>query len=171
MAKQIFGLTKKDKKAVQGGITRAKNNPLGGAGQKRERRQQPDIIDDGDYFRISNTSGDHESGQWVSIDDGFDPDSSICGVAPVNQFLADVDAVELELTTTTGTVFIYIESELVGDPATSATATIEQSTSYPEWEDDKGKQVKYRISFTSNIINVIAPVKMIFPVVIGDCDE
>lgn len=145
------------------------SNIRGTAGRGSQHRPDENIQSDKDYFRIRNSSSDHPSGQWVSIDDGFDPDSAYCGVAPVNQFLANVDAVELELISTTGTGFIYIESVLVGDPATSATATIEQSTSYPEWEEDKGKQLKWRISFTANKISGIYPVKMILPIVIGAC--
>ncbi len=94
------------------------------------------------YFKVINTSD--ATSQKIKIVDELDITAVNCGKVQINQFTNDVAATEL---TITADAFIYIEAALVGDPATSATATIEQSQTYPVYEADKTKVLISRVTW------------------------
>lgn len=105
--------------------------------------------------------------QKIKIVDGADTEASNCGKFNVNKFMADVVSDEF---TITEPCFIYLESVLIADPATSAVVVLKQSSSYPEYEDGYARQVVSRVGFEDGKITYHSqePISQ-FMHVIGEC--
>lgn len=145
MGGRIYGLTHEDKSAVKKGIERAKNNPLGRRGSKKDRRPQPQIELEKAYFQVLPTAVDK-----ITIVDGFDQENAVCWEGILNEF--DVTCLATELTITAD-AWIYALAVPVGaDPWTDITVTIEQSSSKPLYEANKSKKLISRVTFANGAI-------------------
>ncbi len=85
----------------------------------------------------------------IKIVDGLDIEAANCATVQINKFTNNIAAAEL---TITADCFIYLESVLNGDPATSATAEIKQSATYPGYEAGKEKTLISRVTFADSKI-------------------
>ncbi len=96
------------------------------------------------YFKVVKTAVNK-----IKIVDGMDVEAANCATVQINKFTNNIAAAEL---TITADCFIYLESILNGDPATSATAEIKQSATYPGYEAGKEKTLISRVTFADSKI-------------------
>jgi hypothetical protein len=85
----------------------------------------------------------------IKLVDGFDDTAGYCAVVYINGFKANVLSSEL---TITADCVIYLESVLVGNPATGATAIIKQAASMPDPEAGKAFSLISRVTFANSKI-------------------
>lgn len=170
MARRLHALTSDGVNAINSGLARANNNPLGRRGAKAERR-------------VFTTSGDTYKGYFKAIDvsdavdqkikivdgfsDNYDTETS-AGLLQINKFNFDLPSHSFVITTSS---IIYIESILVGDPVTSATAELKLTT-FPTlaYESGKEKTIVSRIAISGGKIKKISQENVnprIF--IIGEC--
>lgn len=148
MPKRIYGLTSKDRTAVKSGIVRAKNNPLGGRGEKKERRVQDSITGFSDgYFLPVQTSND-----TIEIIDGFDTESALCGNISANKLaMTPVSAQELTITAD-AYIYLVVEGVYTDDVLTSVITLIDQYATEQSWESGKEKILISRVLFDNGKI-------------------
>lgn len=147
MAKRVYGLSNKDRIAVRDGIARAKNNPLGGRGDKRERRVQESLIGFSDgYFIPIQTSLD-----TIKIVDGLNEDSAICGNISANKLaITPVSSQEL-IIDADAYIYLVVEGVYTSDVLTSVLTSIEQFEDEQSWESGKEKLLISRVLFTAPV--------------------
>ena len=87
------------------------------------------------YFKLINTSDDDD--QKIKIVYGYDIDNAKCGYATINGTVFDIDVDELVIT---ATAYIYLQSVYDTVAETTGTPTIEQSASFPTYEENKFKR-------------------------------
>ena len=133
-AKRIFNATR-----------RVEGEPLDLTSNNDRRRTQTNSTISKNYFYPKKTAVNK-----ITIYDGFDTTSLVCGRISVNKLaLAEVAVLEL---TITADAYIYLECVGVGDPLTSSTNTIVQYATEQSWETGKEKQLISRVTFASSAI-------------------
>ncbi len=110
------------------------------------------------YFKVIDASTEATETEpavaKIKVVYGYDESAAKCGYATINDLVFEVDVAEL---TITGNAFIYLQSVATqsGDDWVAQTPTIEQSASFPTYEENKYKRLLANVYFLNNAITEI----------------
>ncbi|MCK9326472.1 MAG: hypothetical protein M0P69_13360 [Bacteroidales bacterium] len=110
------------------------------------------------YFKVIDASTEATETEpavaKIKVVYGYDESAAKCGYATINDLVFEVDVAEL---TITGNAFIYLQSVAIqsGDDWVAQTPTIEQSASFPTYEENKYKRLLANVYFSDNAITKI----------------